>query len=41
LGLSTPELVGRHFHDAEAIGFRSHVGHLLPPQLMSAVAGGE
>src|SRR2546422_9509555 len=28
LGLSAPELVLRHIHDAEAVCFFSHVGHI-------------
>ena len=34
LGLSAPQLVGRHFDHAEAVGLFSHVGHGISPNLL-------
>ena len=39
LGLSAPQLVRRHFNHTEAVGFFSHVGHVISPWVQSRLAG--
>jgi len=38
LGLSTPQLIGRHFNHSEAICLSSHVGHLFLPSPIAATS---
>src|SRR6516164_9074175 len=40
LGLSTPEFIGRHFDDAEAVGLLSHIRHLISPECDYWCVGG-